>query len=137
MHITHEVSRVTKHISVMLLFFANIYFPAQLALVMLYCQLYMVAEADFDALSVLLLVISSRHSICLYFLWCQMQCYLVKFVKPWSHLLLLVLLFFWVSIHHLTKPLLHNIDNVDLGTACGKYYRVCCLSIIDPGIYFV
>ncbi|KAF7831537.1 60S ribosomal protein L30 [Senna tora] len=23
--------------------------------------------------------------------------------------------------------------NVDLGTACGKYYRVCCLSIIDPG----
>ncbi|KAL6009732.1 60S ribosomal protein L30 [Asimina triloba] len=24
-------------------------------------------------------------------------------------------------------------DNVDLGTACGKYYRVCCLSIIDPG----
>uniref|UniRef100_A0A9I9EKU5 Uncharacterized protein n=1 Tax=Cucumis melo TaxID=3656 RepID=A0A9I9EKU5_CUCME len=24
-------------------------------------------------------------------------------------------------------------DNVDLGTACGKYYRVSCLSIIDPG----
>ncbi|KAH0646334.1 hypothetical protein KY289_025514 [Solanum tuberosum] len=24
-------------------------------------------------------------------------------------------------------------DNVDLGTASGKYYRVCCLSIIDPG----
>jgi large subunit ribosomal protein L30e len=24
-------------------------------------------------------------------------------------------------------------DNVDLGTACGKYFRVCCLSIIDPG----
>ncbi|KAL5994893.1 60S ribosomal protein L30 [Asimina triloba] len=24
-------------------------------------------------------------------------------------------------------------NNVDLGTACGKYYRVCCLSIIDPG----
>uniref|UniRef100_A0A2P2MS26 Uncharacterized protein n=1 Tax=Rhizophora mucronata TaxID=61149 RepID=A0A2P2MS26_RHIMU len=24
-------------------------------------------------------------------------------------------------------------DNVDLGTACGKYYRVCCLSVIDPG----
>uniref|UniRef100_A0A9I9EFL0 Uncharacterized protein n=1 Tax=Cucumis melo TaxID=3656 RepID=A0A9I9EFL0_CUCME len=22
--------------------------------------------------------------------------------------------------------------NVDLGTACGKYYRVSCLSIIDP-----
>lgn len=27
------------------------------------------------------------------------------------------------------------IDNVDLGTACGKYYRVGCLSIIDPGMY--
>ncbi|KAF8395592.1 hypothetical protein HHK36_019542 [Tetracentron sinense] len=26
-----------------------------------------------------------------------------------------------------------QIYNVDLGTACGKYYRVCCLSIIDPG----
>ncbi|KAF8398086.1 hypothetical protein HHK36_017012 [Tetracentron sinense] len=26
-----------------------------------------------------------------------------------------------------------NPDNVDLGTACGKYFRVCCLSIIDPG----
>lgn len=25
------------------------------------------------------------------------------------------------------------LDNVDLGTACGKYYRVCCLSITDPG----
>ena len=24
-------------------------------------------------------------------------------------------------------------DNVDLGTACGKYFRVCCLSIIDAG----
>lgn len=24
-------------------------------------------------------------------------------------------------------------DNVDLGTACGKYFRVCCLSVIDPG----
>lgn len=33
-----------------------------------------------------------------------------------------------VSVHcHLVS------DNVDLGTACGKYYRVCCLSIIDPG----
>jgi hypothetical protein len=27
-------------------------------------------------------------------------------------------------------------DNVDLGTACGKYFRVCCLSIIDPGKIF-
>lgn len=25
------------------------------------------------------------------------------------------------------------LGNVDLGTACGKYYRVSCLSIIDPG----
>jgi hypothetical protein len=24
-------------------------------------------------------------------------------------------------------------DNVDLGTACGKYFRVSCLSILDPG----
>ncbi|KAG8377342.1 hypothetical protein BUALT_Bualt08G0023200 [Buddleja alternifolia] len=23
--------------------------------------------------------------------------------------------------------------NVDLGTACGKYFRVSCLSIVDPG----
>lgn len=28
-------------------------------------------------------------------------------------------------------------DNVDLGTACGKYFRVCCLSIIDPGKHMV
>ncbi|KAK7266774.1 hypothetical protein RIF29_19429 [Crotalaria pallida] len=32
-----------------------------------------------------------------------------------------------VGVHH------YNGNNVDLGTACGKYYRVCCLSIIDPG----
>ncbi|KAJ6817219.1 VAMP-like protein YKT61 isoform X2 [Iris pallida] len=31
-----------------------------------------------------------------------------------------------VGVHHF------NGNNVDLGTACGKYYRVCCLSIIDP-----
>ena len=24
-------------------------------------------------------------------------------------------------------------DNVDLGTACGRYYRVSCMSITDPG----
>eukprot|EP00897_Mesotaenium_endlicherianum_P006047 jgi/Mesen1/5470/ME000273S04705 len=24
-------------------------------------------------------------------------------------------------------------NNVDLGTACGKYYRVSCISITDPG----
>ncbi|RVW55132.1 60S ribosomal protein L30 [Vitis vinifera] len=28
---------------------------------------------------------------------------------------------------------LSYVDNVDLGTACGKYFRVSCLSIIDPG----
>ncbi|KAF0892100.1 hypothetical protein E2562_013481 [Oryza meyeriana var. granulata] len=32
-----------------------------------------------------------------------------------------------VSVYHF------NGNNVDLGTACGKYYRVCCLSIVDPG----
>ncbi|KAJ8510612.1 hypothetical protein OPV22_001046 [Ensete ventricosum] len=32
-----------------------------------------------------------------------------------------------VGVHHF------NGSNVDLGTACGKYFRVCCLSIIDPG----
>ncbi|KAK6287477.1 hypothetical protein POUND7_013656 [Theobroma cacao] len=26
-----------------------------------------------------------------------------------------------------------SINNNDLGTACGKYFRVSCLSIIDPG----
>jgi large subunit ribosomal protein L30e len=25
------------------------------------------------------------------------------------------------------------VDNIDLGTACGKYFRVSCLSITDPG----
>ncbi|XP_060965998.1 large ribosomal subunit protein eL30 isoform X1 [Cannabis sativa] len=34
-----------------------------------------------------------------------------------------------VGVHH------YNGNNVDLGTACGKYYRVCCLSIIDPGTW--
>ncbi|CAN6460138.1 unnamed protein product [Victoria cruziana] len=32
-----------------------------------------------------------------------------------------------VGVHHF------NGNNVDLGTACGKYFRVCCLSITDPG----
>nr|GLL43269.1 60S ribosomal protein L30-like [Ipomoea trifida] len=32
-----------------------------------------------------------------------------------------------VGVHH------YNGNNVDLGTACGKYFRVCCLSIVDPG----
>ncbi|XP_016690799.2 60S ribosomal protein L30-like [Gossypium hirsutum] len=34
-----------------------------------------------------------------------------------------------VGVHH------YNGNNVDLGIACGKYFRVCCLSIIDPGKY--
>uniref|UniRef100_A0A453EQY6 Ribosomal protein eL8/eL30/eS12/Gadd45 domain-containing protein n=1 Tax=Aegilops tauschii subsp. strangulata TaxID=200361 RepID=A0A453EQY6_AEGTS len=34
-----------------------------------------------------------------------------------------------ITVHH------YHGNNVDLGTACGKYFRVCCLSIIDPGIY--
>ncbi|KAL5720013.1 60S ribosomal protein L30 [Ranunculus cassubicifolius] len=31
------------------------------------------------------------------------------------------------GVHHF------NGNNVDLGTACGKYFRVSCLSIIDAG----
>ncbi|XP_004604728.2 60S ribosomal protein L30-like [Sorex araneus] len=27
----------------------------------------------------------------------------------------------------------HSGNNIELGTACGKYYRVCTLAIIDPG----
>ncbi|KAK4785222.1 hypothetical protein SAY86_001911 [Trapa natans] len=34
-----------------------------------------------------------------------------------------------VGVHH------YNGNNVDLGTACGKYFRVSCLSIVDPGWY--
>nr|GFB82642.1 60S ribosomal protein L30 [Tanacetum cinerariifolium] len=34
---------------------------------------------------------------------------------------------FAVSQHYMTCY------NVDLGTACGKYFRVSCLSIVDPG----
>jgi len=45
------------------------------------------------------------------------------------------LTFFQDSVNFcLIKKLFMFIDNVDLGTACGKYYRVCCLSIIDPGM---
>ncbi|KAE8688847.1 60S ribosomal protein L30 [Hibiscus syriacus] len=29
-----------------------------------------------------------------------------------------------VGVHH------YNGNNVDLGTACGKYFRVCCLSLL-------
>lgn len=31
------------------------------------------------------------------------------------------------EVHHFSG------NNVDLGTACGKYFRVSCLSITDPG----
>jgi len=31
------------------------------------------------------------------------------------------------GVHHYTG------NNIDLGTACGKYFRVSCLSITDPG----
>merc|ERR1712066_223262 len=31
------------------------------------------------------------------------------------------------GVHH------YNGNNIDLGTACGKYFRVCTLSITDPG----
>lgn len=31
------------------------------------------------------------------------------------------------GVHHYTG------NNIELGTACGKYYRVCTLSITDPG----
>ncbi|XP_024374687.1 large ribosomal subunit protein eL30 [Physcomitrium patens] len=31
------------------------------------------------------------------------------------------------GVHH------YSGNNVDLGTACGKYFRVCTLSITDPG----
>uniref|UniRef100_A0A0E0C0N1 Ribosomal protein eL8/eL30/eS12/Gadd45 domain-containing protein n=1 Tax=Oryza meridionalis TaxID=40149 RepID=A0A0E0C0N1_9ORYZ len=38
-----------------------------------------------------------------------------------------------VTVHHFHGTSGLFSDNVDLGTACGKYFRVCCLSIIDPG----
>jgi len=31
------------------------------------------------------------------------------------------------GVHHYTG------SNIELGTACGKYFRVCTLSITDPG----
>ncbi|XP_013413461.1 60S ribosomal protein L30 isoform X2 [Lingula anatina] len=31
------------------------------------------------------------------------------------------------GVHH------YNGNNIELGTACGKYFRVCTLSITDPG----
>ena len=32
------------------------------------------------------------------------------------------------GVHH------YNGNNIELGTACGKYFRCCVLSITDPGI---
>ncbi|KAL9271014.1 Large ribosomal subunit protein eL30-like protein [Drosera capensis] len=32
-----------------------------------------------------------------------------------------------IGVHH------YSGNNVDLGTACGKYFRVGCLSVINPG----
>ncbi|XP_021098590.1 60S ribosomal protein L30-like, partial [Heterocephalus glaber] len=31
------------------------------------------------------------------------------------------------GVHH------YSGNNIELGTACGKYYRVCTLATIDPG----
>jgi large subunit ribosomal protein L30e len=31
------------------------------------------------------------------------------------------------GVHH------YSGNNIDLGTACGKYFRVSCLAITDPG----
>ncbi|KAB0387461.1 hypothetical protein FD755_002417 [Muntiacus reevesi] len=31
------------------------------------------------------------------------------------------------GVHHCSG------NNIELGTACGKYYRVCTLAVIDPG----
>uniref|UniRef100_A0A8D2QHF2 Large ribosomal subunit protein eL30 n=1 Tax=Zonotrichia albicollis TaxID=44394 RepID=A0A8D2QHF2_ZONAL len=35
------------------------------------------------------------------------------------------------GVHH------YSGNNIELGTACGKYYRVCTLAIIDPGNSFL
>ena len=35
------------------------------------------------------------------------------------------------GVHH------YSGNNIELGTACGKYYRVCTLSITDPGTVFM
>lgn len=31
------------------------------------------------------------------------------------------------GVHHCSG------NNIELGTVCGKYYRVCTLAVIDPG----
>ena len=38
-----------------------------------------------------------------------------------------------VALRNLTTAPPLRADNVDLGTACGKYFRVASLSITDPG----
>lgn len=83
-------------------------------------------------------------------LFLQLHCFLVVcgslmlWTKWW---LWLTVLHFLVTCHQLTSccffpyhPSSFNVwyihlmqDNVDLGIVCAKYYRVCCLSIIDPG----
>jgi large subunit ribosomal protein L30e len=35
------------------------------------------------------------------------------------------------GVHH------YSGNNVDLGTACGKYFRVGALAITDPGTFFL
>nr|XP_012375741.1 large ribosomal subunit protein eL30-like [Dasypus novemcinctus] len=32
-----------------------------------------------------------------------------------------------IGVHH------YSGNNIELGTACGKYYRICTLAIINPG----
>lgn len=35
------------------------------------------------------------------------------------------------GVHH------YSGNNIELGTACGKYFRVCTLTITDPGLFFM
>lgn len=42
------------------------------------------------------------------------------------------------GVHHYSGSMISNndtfiVDNIDLGTACGKFFRVGCLSITNPG----
>ncbi|KAF2607600.1 hypothetical protein F2Q68_00045395 [Brassica cretica] len=39
----------------------------------------------------------------------------------------------WPQVRSFRKNTMATTYNVDLGTACGKYFRVSCLSIVDPG----
>jgi|EP00949_MAST-11_sp_MAST-11-sp1_P003480 large subunit ribosomal protein L30e len=38
-----------------------------------------------------------------------------------------------VSKKHNTPTLIYAGDNNALGTACGKYFRVSCMTVVDPG----